>query len=41
LHLAGDEASWWEDLQINAFEIVRALWEQSRAATDISISDGK
>ena len=42
LHQAGNEAAWWEDLQINALEIARGLWEQSRAvaATDTLISDG-
>src|SRR5262249_23104387 len=43
LHQVGNEAAWWEDLQINALEIARGLWQQSRAeaATDTSISDGK
>ena len=33
LHQVGNEAAWWEDLQINALEIARSLWEQSRLAT--------
>ena len=43
LHQVGNEAAWWEDLQINALEIARGYWQQSRvgAATDTSISDGK
>jgi hypothetical protein len=43
LHQVGNEAVWWEDLQINALEIARSLWQQSRAeaTTDTSTSDGK
>jgi hypothetical protein len=43
LHQIGDERAWWQDLQIDALEIARSLWEQGRAATttDISIFDGK
>ena len=43
LHQVGNEAVWWEDLQINASEIARGLWQQSRAeaTTDTSTSDGK
>ena len=29
LHQAGNEVAWWEDLQINALEIARDLWEQT------------
>ena len=29
LHQAGNEASWWEDLDINALEIAKGLWEQT------------
>jgi hypothetical protein len=41
LHQVGNEAAWWKDLQINALEIARGLWEQSRltSKTDHSISD--
>ena len=31
LHQAGNEVAWWEDLDINALEIAKGLWEQSRA----------
>ena len=37
LHQAGNEVSWWEDLDINALEIARGLWEQTHpklAGTD-------
>ena len=30
LHQAGNEVAWWEDLKIDALEIARALWEQTR-----------
>ena len=30
VHQTGNEAAWWEDLDINALEIARGLWEQSR-----------
>ncbi len=30
LHDAGNELAWWEDLEINALEIARGLWEESR-----------
>ena len=33
LHQVGNEAAWWEDLQIDALEIARGLWEQSRATS--------
>jgi hypothetical protein len=38
LHQAGNEVTWWEDLKINALEIAKGLWEQTRpksAAADI------
>ena len=31
LHQAGDEAAWWGNLDINALEIAKGLWEESRA----------
>jgi hypothetical protein len=30
LHQAGNEAAWWEELNINALEIAKGLWEESR-----------
>lgn len=30
VHQTGNEPAWWEDLEINALEIARSLWEQSR-----------
>jgi hypothetical protein len=33
VHQAGNEGAWWEDLQVNAMEIARGLWEQSRPAS--------
>jgi hypothetical protein len=33
LHQAGNEVAWWEDLQINALEIARDLWKQTRPAS--------
>ena len=30
LHEAGNEVAWWEDLDINALEIARGLWEENR-----------
>ena len=33
LHQAGDEMAWWNDLDINALEIAKGLWEQSRMKT--------
>jgi hypothetical protein len=38
LHQAGNEIAWWEDLDINALEIAKALWEENRrksAAVDL------
>ncbi|MGB7619620.1 MAG: hypothetical protein WBM06_21905, partial [Pseudolabrys sp.] len=29
VHRTGNEQAWWENLQINALEIARGLWEQS------------
>jgi len=31
LHQAGNEVAWWESLQIDALEIARGLWQQSRS----------
>jgi hypothetical protein len=31
LHQTGNEKTWWENLNINALEIAKGLWEQSRA----------
>ena len=33
LHRVGNETAWWKDLRIDALEIARGLWEQSRAAS--------
>jgi hypothetical protein len=33
LHQAGDEVAWWNDLNINAMEIAKELWEESRMKT--------
>jgi hypothetical protein len=30
LHRAGNEVSWWHDLDINALEIAKGLWEKTR-----------
>ena len=30
LHQAGNEVTWWEKLEINALEIAKCLWEQTR-----------
>ena len=40
LHQTGNEAAWWEDLQINALEIARGLWDQSRTASTAHHSNG-
>jgi hypothetical protein len=29
LHRAGNEVAWWEDLDVNALEIAKGLWEES------------
>jgi len=33
VHQTGNEAAWWEDVDINALEIAKGLWEQSRTKT--------
>jgi hypothetical protein len=33
LHQVGDEKTWWGDLQIDALEIARGLWEKSHFST--------
>ena len=33
LHQAGDEVAWWEDVNINALQFAKGLWEESRANT--------
>ena len=30
LHQVGNEIAWWEDLNIDALEIAKGLWEQTR-----------
>ena len=35
LHQTGNEVAWWEDLQIDALEIARGLWEQTHPAPAI------
>lgn len=30
LHQAGNEITWWEDLNIDALEIAKGLWEKTR-----------
>jgi Rad52/22 family double-strand break repair protein len=32
VHQTANEAAWWEDLTINALEIAKGLWEQSRTS---------
>jgi hypothetical protein len=34
LHQAGNEVAWWEDLHIDALEIARGFWEQSRTMSN-------
>jgi hypothetical protein len=34
LHQAGNEVAWWEDLHIDALEIARGFWEQSRSVSN-------
>lgn len=29
LHQAGNEVAWWEDIEVNALEIAKGLWEES------------
>ena len=36
LHQAGNEVAWWENLKINALEIAKGLWEESRMKTSPS-----
>ncbi len=36
LHEAGNEVAWWEDLDINALEIAKGLWEQSHSPIQTS-----
>lgn len=31
LHECSDEAAWWSDLEVDALEIAKGLWEESRA----------
>ena len=38
LHQVGNEKTWWGDLQINALEIARGLWEKSHRSTTQSPS---
>jgi Rad52/22 family double-strand break repair protein len=33
LHQAGNEVGWWKNLNINALEIAKGLWEESRMKT--------
>jgi hypothetical protein len=33
LHQAGDEVAWWGDLDVNALEIARGLWEETHPKT--------
>ena len=44
LHQGGNEVTWWADLDINALEIAKELWEQThpklRATTEIHQSAG-
>ena len=35
LHQAGNEAAWWEDMEIDALAIAKGLWEQSRTKQGI------
>ena len=36
VHQAGNEIAWWEDLQVDALEIARGLWEKTHASADPS-----
>src|SRR5262249_46230139 len=36
LHRAGNEEAWWVDLQINALEIAKGLWQQSRPRSPVN-----
>jgi hypothetical protein len=31
IHQAGNEVGWWKNLNINALEIAKGLWQESRA----------
>jgi Rad52/22 family double-strand break repair protein len=33
VHQVGDEGAWWEDLQVDALEIARGLWEKTHPST--------
>jgi len=33
VHQTGNEPAWWEDLDINAMEIAKGLWEESHLRT--------
>jgi hypothetical protein len=42
LHQAGNEVAWWEDLDINALEVAKGLWEKTRpksAPADIQLNE--
>src|SRR5262245_48837410 len=34
LHQAGNEVAWWKNQRVNALEIAKGLWDQTRAVTD-------
>lgn len=38
LHDAGNEVAWWEDLDINALEIAKGLWEENRGKRSGDVS---
>lgn len=40
LHQSGNEAAWWDDLDIDAPSIAQGLWEQSHSATPIRNDHG-
>jgi Rad52/22 family double-strand break repair protein len=40
LHQAGNEAAWWEDLDINALEIAKGLWDQTHGRSTAVSSHG-
>jgi Rad52/22 family double-strand break repair protein len=39
LHQAGNEAAWWQDMEIDALAIAKGLWEESRSTQPSSASD--
>lgn len=39
LHQVGNEPAWWEDLEINALEIAKGLWEESRTGRANTVSN--